>query len=59
MLRELVTTVLDALGLLVCAAGAGLLVAGLAGAGTLPAGAGVLTTGVVLVAGSVVMARMG
>lgn len=59
MLRELITTALDALGLLVCAVGAGLLVAGLAGASTLPAGAGTLTTGVVLVAGSVAMARMG
>lgn len=58
-MRDAITDALDALGLLVMAAGAGLLVAGLAGADTLPAGAGVLASGAVVVGGSIAMARMG
>lgn len=65
-MRELVTTLLDAVGLLLVAAGVGLAVAGLVwlavsarGVDTVARGAGVTAAGVVVLAGSWLAARQG
>lgn len=59
-MKEIITDVLDALGLLAGAAGAGLAVAGIwLGSAAVGVGVGLLTAGAVVVGGSILMARLG